>query len=775
MSDLISSVPVCVCTCVCHTQALHLAARGGVVETVNMLLNMPDIVVSPRNISGSTPLIYAAARGHTAVLEALVAAVAAGSGGLSAAVGEASADGTSALIAAAQHGHASAVAFLLGLDGVNINHAKENGLTPVYLSACNDHPHVLELLLAVEGVDVNRANNDGQTPLFKAAEHGLLEVVQNLLLSTDIDIMATDNYGYTPLMTACQGGRLMVVRALLAATATATAATAVTTLAATTATTATSIINAGASSPVNQVNLDGWSALMLASWAGREQVVGVLCQINSVDVNLISLGWTSLLLASQQGHTAVVKALLALPGILMNMRSSDGSTALHQAAGRGHIDVVRAIVTSSNPQPIHHGAVDQRGRTALFLAAENGYAEVAEVLVRLGDAHYINQVADHGFTALAVACQNNHVGAAKALLSCTHCDTGLPNNSGATPLFLAAEQGYTDLVQVLAAVPSVNVNSKNMRGWTPVIVAAHSGHTGVVAVLLASGRAMANLALSNGSTPLIMAVVERHTDIARLLAHHPSADVNYAHPKFGHTALHVASMYGRVEALRVLLAAGGCRFRLDAKGNSPPALAGGDTAAVFAEGAATCVLEPSVVCCLRLSRTLHSFCACFLPVCGTHSTAATTPQKLAQCVDSRSFSLFSAPNLSRTMPCMFPLAYTVDVSQAWTTGDISTMLSIRQPCPLQSTVCCSSSCTTMTGVTYRGKGAAPRRHWHSTVAAPCKPRTTSGSPRRCGLLSSRTFEARTLLRAPWLIDTPLNSLVTRAIICDPSILFIHYM
>ena len=88
-------------------------------------------------------------------------------------------------------------------------------------------------------------------------------------------------------------------------------------------------------------------------------------------------------------------------------------------------------------------------------------------------------VADHGFTALAVACQNNNASAAKALLACTHCYTGLPNNnvgaakallactrcntgrpnnnvgatsthcytglpnnSGATPLFLAAEQGW---------------------------------------------------------------------------------------------------------------------------------------------------------------------------------------------------------------------------------------------------------------------------------------------------------------------------------------------
>ena len=360
---------------------------------------------------------------------------------------------------------------------------------------------------------------------------------------------------------------------------------------------------------------------------GHGAIVRMLCATPGVDVNLRegSFGATPLLLAAERGHVAVCRVLLGLPDVHVHHTNNDGATALHMAAANGHVDAVldlmahttggpeirerarqqsasaappRAQTPPSNPalHQLHaadsarasmgHAAVDCRGRTPLFAAAERGHADVVAALLALPCVRHANQLADHGNSALAIACLNGHTDVAGLLLRAdAKCNTNLANSSGATPLFIAAAEGHVALVRMLCCHPSTNVNTCNSRGWTPLVAAAHNGHGGCAAALLASGRVSGNEATPSGTTPLIMATAECHTEIAVLLSRHPSVDVNSAPSAAGHTAVHIASMYGRTEILSVLLAAGGCRFRPDAKGNSALALARDEgVREVFASG-----------------------------------------------------------------------------------------------------------------------------------------------------------------------------------------------
>ena len=165
------------------------------------------------------------------------------------------------------------------------------------------HSDVVKALLTV-GVDANAQSGDWRsvTALHLAAMGGYLGIVTDLLAAgADVEARGWDG-GMTTLMLAAEAGHIEIVNALL---------------------------KVGAM--VNAQSKNGWTAMDLATIAGREDVIKVLLAAGAdpeVKENL--LGVTPLMIAAQYGYTDIVKEVLTAGGDV-EATDKEGNTALEFA------------------------------------------------------------------------------------------------------------------------------------------------------------------------------------------------------------------------------------------------------------------------------------------------------------------------------------------------------------------------------------------------------------------------------------------------------------
>ncbi|CAG5114521.1 unnamed protein product [Candidula unifasciata] len=121
------------------------------------------------------------------------------------------------------------------------------------------------------------------------------------------------------------------------------------------------------------------NALMIASSAGRTQIVydllGHGAQVNAVNNN----GQSSLHYAASKGHLEICEALVKY-GADIECVDSLGHTPLHRAASRGNLSIVKFLIAHDAPLDLR----DATGCTPLHLACEDGNGEVARLLIDHG-------------------------------------------------------------------------------------------------------------------------------------------------------------------------------------------------------------------------------------------------------------------------------------------------------------------------------------------------------------------------------------------------------
>jgi ankyrin repeat protein len=200
--------------------------------------------------------------------------------------------------------------------------------------------------LVKHGVDVNLSTADGKTALMLAAQQGRVDLIR-ALLDAGATINLTNTRGGTALMYAAVVGDPATVKLLLLRGAT-----------------------------INTQSSNGWTALMIAAVKGYDELVRLLLA-RGADPNLRDIyGWTPLMRAAYENRLTVVRALLASNATKVNVSNDNGATALHQAARRGHLQIVQLL--------IDHGAdleaKDLRERTPAMLARAQGHANVANMI-----------------------------------------------------------------------------------------------------------------------------------------------------------------------------------------------------------------------------------------------------------------------------------------------------------------------------------------------------------------------------------------------------------
>jgi len=380
-------------------------------------------------------------------------------------------------------------------------------LTPLCLAVAERVVDMVDTLIEL-GCDVGQRLppiDNGVTALHSAAEHGLLDIAR-LLIDAGADINTTATYGdlshVTPVHLAVTNGHAEMVELLSEHSANVE-------LAAIDSSDATGC---------------GFSPLYLAVKSRNTAAVKSLlkkgCNVSSSPRHD---GWTPLHAASEDGATEIVLALLDAGcdvTITASFNDSRGVLALHQAAQQGHADIVDLLVTIGGCD------VDARkswrhesGISALHLAAEASHVTVVRHLVALGAD--VNAAKSTGWTALHWAARNGSVVMAEALLRAgAHVDPEVVSSGErVTPLDMAAENGHIDLVKLLidAGANYDRTASGDQLRLTALHRAAMRGHVDIVR-LLSSGRPeLVGTVDRNGYTALHYAAQGGHVDVTKTL------------------------------------------------------------------------------------------------------------------------------------------------------------------------------------------------------------------------------------------------------------------
>jgi hypothetical protein len=152
-------------------------------------------------------------------------------------------------------------------------------------------------------------------------------------------------------------------------------------------------------------------------------------------------GFTALHIAARKGHVSVIKELLD-HGAKIDLAEEDGFTALHTASLKGHVSV--------NKELLDRGAktdsVTGKGNTALYIAAQEGHVSVIKELLDHGAK--IDLAEEDGITALQSAALNIQVSVIKELLDCG-AKIDLAEENGLTALHIATLLGHVSVIKEL--------------------------------------------------------------------------------------------------------------------------------------------------------------------------------------------------------------------------------------------------------------------------------------------------------------------------------------
>ena len=107
-----------------------------------------------------------------------------------------------------------------------------------------------------------------------------------------------------------------------------------------------------------------------------------------------------------------------------------------------------------------------------------------------------------GATPLFIASQNGHAEVVSLLLGKEGVDVNQATNDGATPLYIASQEGHAEVVSLLLGKEGVDVNQATNDGATPLFIASQNGHAEVVSLLLGKEGIDVNQATNDGATPL---------------------------------------------------------------------------------------------------------------------------------------------------------------------------------------------------------------------------------------------------------------------------------
>ena len=494
---------------------LHCAACEGQIKVVELLIKR-GCLIDPVDKNECTPLDYATACGHVQTVQLLKQQLNEPRG-----------------------------------EQYFIDSKDSQGRSVLHYAAASGDIHVIEML-AKQGLDVNIGDDKGLTPFHHAAAYGQLESVCTLLrLGGRESMTKVAGTGGTPLHQAVGKGHKDIVSLLL---------------------------NEGC--PINVVDSEGASVLHYAVQGGQIHMIEMLVE-QGLDVNVgDDEGRTPFHDAVAYGQLQSVRSLLRFGGReSMTKVAGIYGTPLHQAAGKGHKDIVSLlldegcpinVLTSGGRSVLHFAAQygqthmiemlveqglavnigDDEGWTPLHDAASHGQLESVRTLLRLGGRKSMIMVDVTGGTPLHQAVGKGHKDIVSLLLT-EGCPINVVNRFGTNILHCAAQYGQIHMIEMLSE-QGLDVNIGDDEGETPLHYAAVYGQLKSMLTLLRLGgrESMTKIAGTCG-TPLHQAVGKGHEDIVSLLLKEEGCPINAVN-SVGKSVLHFAAHRCQIDMIEML-------------------------------------------------------------------------------------------------------------------------------------------------------------------------------------------------------------------------------
>ncbi len=379
------------------------------------------------------------------------------------------------------------------------------------------------------GIDVNHKNKNGCTPVYMASANGCVDAIA-VLKTAGANVNTPDRDGRTPVFIAAQNGHSDAITILKTIDA--------------------SMIIYKAARDIN-IATDSITALVKKCLSITRNGIITVYNRRTSAIDPLSM--------AKYAIRAIVAATVSIAAVFVAKR---GEIARHTSKvilallGSYILRVTKRIYANVNTP-------DQNGRTPVYIAAQNGYAEAITALKMAGAN--VNMPNKNGETQVYIAAQLGHAEAIAALKA-AGANVNTPDRDGRTPVYIAAQNGHAKVIAALhTAGADVNMQEKTM-GATPVYIAAQLGHAEAIAALKAAG-ANVNTPRNDGKMPVYIAVQNGHEKAIRAL-HAAGANMNT--PDWsGETLVYIAAQLGHVEAIAALKAAGADVNTPDWDGRTP--------------------------------------------------------------------------------------------------------------------------------------------------------------------------------------------------------------
>ena len=177
---------------------------------------------------------------------------------------------------------------------------------------------------------------------------------------------------------------------------------------------------------------------------------------------------------------AVYLTVAALALVLLAGAVLPGGSPLLDATKRGDVAAVRSLLEDGADPNLAQGD----GLTALHVAAEEGYLEIAKLLIDAGAKVEVKtRIGD--YTPLHLASRSGQAEVVRALLEAGADAAAVTTTTGVTPLHLAAKaMNGAETVRVLLEYGALVDARENAAGQTALMFAASYGRTAAVRELL---------------------------------------------------------------------------------------------------------------------------------------------------------------------------------------------------------------------------------------------------------------------------------------------------